>query len=73
MLTRGQRAGTEPMVKVQKKFRKIKPKKVHNNWLSFVLLMPLYLYLEHRKAAYMLMRMEQGALLDTSIEQDIDN
>ena len=66
MITRRQKSGDEPMVKVQKKFRKKKQKKVHNNFLTMVLLMPLYAYLQDREAAYMLYRIEQGAKLDTN-------
>ena len=51
MLTRRQKSGDEPMVKVQKKFRKKKVKKMHNNFLTMVLLMPLYAYLQDREAA----------------------
>ena len=66
MITRRQKSGDEPMVKVQKKFRKKKVKKMHNNFLTMVLLMPLYAYLQDREAAYMLYRIEQGAKLDTN-------
>jgi len=70
MLTRRQKAGIEPMVKVQQKFRKKKAKKVHNNWLAMILLMPLYAYLHHREAAYMLMRIEQRGKLDVTGEHE---
>jgi len=70
MLTRGQRAGIEPMVKVQKKFRKKRTKKVHSNWLQMILLLPIFLYMNHREASYMLMRIEQRRLQNLNTKQD---
>jgi len=58
MLTRAQKKGTEPMVKIQQKFRKKRPIKVHSNFLAMVLLMPLYAYMQMR------LKLEAGATTD---------